>query len=401
MNSTSNDFASWVEEQLALPISSHREFYRKRTNPKYEFPYAVGATGPRPCELHSRWRRYALTSRDQLSNRKTSLSKHLMVELVNGKYVWKVDGHFRTVTTDPPAFTDSGYNMVLGVRYRILWDIGNTWKSDCVGKYFCISTLYHFLSTDYQNNNGSQSPSYFMIPSGCPIKIKYDGKTKILLNPEVSVESIEGDTSILPYNVVNLPHYKSTDFPSIEDSNDYPLFDTWIKPHENGLLNSTSLEISPTQCDDFPTFRQPFPYNEAGSPPGAFPAVFGRSTDVDTGLEVVFAYDPHLALYENTVENPVSCFVGASFICYVILVSYSTIFFSASPQITAPRRRRTARHGYPRHRGRDSSRVSERQALLLERRWLQAVVSSKRMRSGQEAKEGYCPRRKYLVRHQW
>ena len=38
--------------------------------------------------------------------------------------------------------------------------------------------------------------------------------------------------------------------------------------------------------------------------PGTVPAVFGRSVDVHTGLAVDFAFDPHIMLYENTVDNP-------------------------------------------------------------------------------------------------
>ena len=138
--------------------------------------------------------------------------------------------------------------------------------------------------------------------------VEYDGETKTLENPAVSIEGIEGDTSILSYNVVSLPDFKSTQLPTIESSDDYPLFDTWIKPYENALLNTTSLEDS-QECDGFPTFRQPFELNEDSSPPGTFPAVFGRSVDVNSGEDVVFSYDPHLSLYENTLENPVSLFV--------------------------------------------------------------------------------------------
>ncbi len=118
-------------------------------------------------------------------------------------------------------------------------------------------------------------------------------------NPEVSVEGIEGNESILPYDVVDLPVFKSKDLPTIENADDYPLFSDYVKPFENALLNTTDLEGS-NQCDDFPTFRKPYPLNDDGSPPGYFPTVFGRSAD-----GVVFAYDPHLKFYENTVENPV------------------------------------------------------------------------------------------------
>ena len=80
----------------------------------------------------------------------------------------------------------------------------------------------------------------------------------------------------------------------------------------SALLNTTSLESS-GQCDGFPTFRQPFILNNRveqvkddgtvvlKSPPGTFPTVFGRTSD---GEE--FAYDPHLALYENSLDSPVS-----------------------------------------------------------------------------------------------
>jgi len=267
MNQGGNDYAAWVENQLSLPMSSHRAFYRQHTNPKYEFPYLVGATGPRPCELHSRWRRYAITSRDLVYNRKVGWYKHLTVDPpdANGRYVWKVDGYFRTVTTDVSEWLE------LGQRYRIPHNNGATWKTDCVG---CTLVLV------------------------CPTCS--DTAEQYLSNPAVSVEGI--DPSILGYNIVSLPDFKSTDLPTIEDSNEYPMFDPWIKPYENALLNTTSLEGSPGQCDGFPTFRQPFPLDDVDSPPGSFPAVFGESQD--NGVEVTFAYDPHLKLYENTILNP-------------------------------------------------------------------------------------------------
>ena len=148
MTSSSNDFASWIEHQLSLPIQSHREFYRSRTNPKYEFPYKVGATGSRPCELHSRWRRYALTSKDQLSNRKTGWYKHLTVELLGGMYVWKVDGHFRTATASSPIGHTKGgseRSLELGVRYKILAQSAYAWTSDCVGEFLHLMTVQIFF----------------------------------------------------------------------------------------------------------------------------------------------------------------------------------------------------------------------------------------------------------------
>lgn len=144
MTASSNDFASWVEDQLALPVGSHREFYRSHTNPKFEFAYKVGATGPRPCELHSRWRRYAITSLDQLSNRKTGWNKHLTIELKNGKYLWKVDDQLRTVTATLPIGHDQR-PLELDLRYKITFTNrhGGAWNSDCIGKIHSYSiSLY-------------------------------------------------------------------------------------------------------------------------------------------------------------------------------------------------------------------------------------------------------------------
>lgn len=136
-------------------------------------------------------------------------------------------------------------------------------------------------------------------------------------NPIVSVEGV--DSSILNYNVVSLPNFKSSDFPTIENTDEYPLFDTWIHPYEHGLLNTTSLEDS-GQCDGFPTFRQPFPLTDSDSADGTFPAVFGKALDAISGEEVTFVYDPHLKLYENTIENPVRLLLFCATFCLICLL---------------------------------------------------------------------------------
>ena len=267
MVSTSNDFESWVTEQInVVPKSSHRQFFRKRTNPKLEYAYNVGAVGSFPCEKFSRWRKYALTSRDQLDSRKTGILKYLQVDLVPGVgHVWKVDGNFRTVTDGPPVTTD-GSTFPLGESQKIKWSNGNSWMLDCVGCEIPVG--------DYT-----------------------------LQNPAVNVQGAEDDTTILPYDVVDLPAYGSVDLPSIESPAEYPMFSAWIHANEAALLNTTDLEDS-DQCNNFPNFRQPIPHDAAGAPTAVLPTVFGRSIDPVTLEEHVFAYDPHFSFYENTVEKP-------------------------------------------------------------------------------------------------
>ena len=119
-----------------MPASSHRAYFRERMNPKFEYPYKVGAIGARPCELHSRWRRYAFSSKDQLSNRKKGWFKHLTFEFMSGVgYVWKVDGFVRTVTESHPEDSGGG-QFELNKRYRILHRNGFTWQTDCVGELY-------------------------------------------------------------------------------------------------------------------------------------------------------------------------------------------------------------------------------------------------------------------------
>jgi hypothetical protein len=274
---TDNNFTQWIYDQMYnIPMSSHREFYRKRTNPKFEYPQDVGAIGPTPCEKYSRWRKYALTSRDTIQGRRTGWNKFLTITQPVGisGFVWKVDGHFRTITKEQPVFTD-GTLVELNTRYRIPNPDGVSFKQDCVG---CLVPIGDF---------SAYVPQHYLV------------------NPPVSIDEVEGRTNeLFPYRVVNLPPFKSSDFLTIENASNYHhLFAQWIHSDEHGLLNTTSLEGT-DQCDGHPDFRQPVPVNDRDAPPGAIPTVFGRSVDANTGEVHIFAYDPHLALHENTVENP-------------------------------------------------------------------------------------------------
>lgn len=59
---TGLDFESWLHDQMNMPVSSLREFYRRRVNPKFENAHYVGAVGAGPCDIYSRWRKYAVSS---------------------------------------------------------------------------------------------------------------------------------------------------------------------------------------------------------------------------------------------------------------------------------------------------------------------------------------------------
>ncbi|KAL7541246.1 hypothetical protein ACHAXR_012136 [Thalassiosira sp. AJA248-18] len=288
LTSSGNDFESWVHDQIYnTPRSSLRKFYREHTNPKFEFPYNTGAVSSFPCQLYSRWRTYAITSRDCLQERKTLRQKHLTITNVSGVgYVFYVDGYIRTVVSSRPRHGWGGGNgeyFKLNYKYRIGSTNGANWRSDCVG---CAVPLFDY---DY--------PTGRFDKDGNP---KY-GKVFYLNNPAVNIPQ-DIPSSILSWSIVPLPSLNSQSFPSMDDGENYGSFATWIHPNENGLLNTTELEDT-NACDGFPNYHQPIPYDggSAGKlgPIGTFPTVFGATPE---GIQ--FAYDPHLALRENTVENP-------------------------------------------------------------------------------------------------
>lgn len=63
--STEAGVAAWLAQQMALPPTLHRAYYRRRANPRL-FRGAVATGGERtPCEPGSRWHRFALTKADE------------------------------------------------------------------------------------------------------------------------------------------------------------------------------------------------------------------------------------------------------------------------------------------------------------------------------------------------
>ena len=57
-------FANWVKAQQTMePLTSHREYYRRRMNARYEFASAVGSV-THPCQQGTRYRRFLFASKD-------------------------------------------------------------------------------------------------------------------------------------------------------------------------------------------------------------------------------------------------------------------------------------------------------------------------------------------------
>lgn len=87
----------WVAAQMTEPATLHREYYRKRANPRTPQAVVVGAVRG-ACEEGSRWHRHAFTRADT--------GKTIEVAYIDGVYTLTVDGVARTETT---AFNASSY----------------------------------------------------------------------------------------------------------------------------------------------------------------------------------------------------------------------------------------------------------------------------------------------------
>jgi cullin-associated NEDD8-dissociated protein 1 len=77
------DYSNWIQTQMDLPVSSHREHYRSRANPRLESAVPLGSPYSK-CSVGSRWQNFAFTKDDK--NKPISVQSNEV----------KVDGVHRT-----------------------------------------------------------------------------------------------------------------------------------------------------------------------------------------------------------------------------------------------------------------------------------------------------------------
>jgi hypothetical protein len=64
LDSFPSTFAKWAkEQQTVVPMTSHREYYRKRLNDRAEYQTQLAGT-THPCETGTRYRKYAFSAKD-------------------------------------------------------------------------------------------------------------------------------------------------------------------------------------------------------------------------------------------------------------------------------------------------------------------------------------------------
>lgn len=113
--------ANWVSDQVQLPPTSHRAFFRRRLNPRSVESYQYGITTG-PCDANARFRRFAFTYKDVELSRGhgggiAGSTGHpytpMKIETVGGNTVVKFGDDIRTVLDQPLQYVEDGANVTL------------------------------------------------------------------------------------------------------------------------------------------------------------------------------------------------------------------------------------------------------------------------------------------------
>ena len=109
------DIARWIKSQMEnVDLTSHREYFRKHAIHHYPDDKFAFRTY-RPCEVGSKWRKYAFTPNDD--------EKDLVVEDFSGQIHLSIDGHLRTVVSsinwESDSCRSSNGNLELDKAYEI------------------------------------------------------------------------------------------------------------------------------------------------------------------------------------------------------------------------------------------------------------------------------------------
>jgi len=107
----------WIQNQMNLPVTSHREFFRHRTNPRLNHPVGI-ARSNHPCDGLSRWRNFAFTKKD--GDRMSVQQFEAVFNNETDTYITiKLNGQVRT-TVRSLAFDDnSEYTLEFNREYTM------------------------------------------------------------------------------------------------------------------------------------------------------------------------------------------------------------------------------------------------------------------------------------------
>ena len=131
-----SSYEEWIQHQMTgIPLSSHREFFRERTNPRLDRVFNMGKTF-NPCQKGARWRTTALTSKDKTDGKQVSF--HAINGGADG-YELKVDGDVRTIVETKNLDDNAGpITLVEGKPYEVCRNRWHQFWKESFGDEFRI-----------------------------------------------------------------------------------------------------------------------------------------------------------------------------------------------------------------------------------------------------------------------
>jgi len=109
----------WIQDQMSLPVTSHREFFRQRTNTRLIHPVGIGRSN-HPCGKLSRWRNFAFSSKEGGRAVNEVQIFEATYDVETDTYITiKLNGHVRTVISPDLAFENSEYTLVFNKEYEM------------------------------------------------------------------------------------------------------------------------------------------------------------------------------------------------------------------------------------------------------------------------------------------
>mmetsp|Transcript_19415 Transcript_19415/g.23909 ORF Transcript_19415/g.23909 Transcript_19415/m.23909 type:complete len:544 (-) Transcript_19415:1477-3108(-) len=238
-------FDEFVKDQMSIDATSHREYWRERTNPRWTYSTSNGRSD-HACKPNSRWRRFTLTREDQYKSDQypggymqlknttshivdvittdpiTGETSTIQEEWPSGPFVLMIDGHARTVIND------------LQWKDEVYREQFPYWSPDRLYK-LCI---YAPLRYEFTTTNGRKSSFFLQTPpfSGKPNGVCAEIDKSTLNNPPIEFPPSFED--YMGSNVVELFH--SDELLPIDDFKDKGIsrfLEAEDATHSEGLLN--------------------------------------------------------------------------------------------------------------------------------------------------------------------
>mmetsp|Transcript_19333 Transcript_19333/g.27328 ORF Transcript_19333/g.27328 Transcript_19333/m.27328 type:complete len:1758 (+) Transcript_19333:76-5349(+) len=257
--------AAWVDDQInSVPMTAHREYYRKRANAPSELSYYYGKPGPKPCENNSRWRYFALTVKDS--------NKMIRLENSSGSipgYVIYIDNEARTIVpstydltlTNEPSRTFNIPTFQIGIDYQL-----------CLNSWWGVPMIEEKVNGKIGIKVGGNC---FYVAGG---------------NPMVNID--DSDTNLFPHSMT-IPLPQTTFIDDQQYGSEF--FQGHAASDQLMIVDNTTLNAA--ECDALPN-----PWDVENSQGFPIKPIFGKLI-LDSG-HIWMLYDPRHVGLENTPENP-------------------------------------------------------------------------------------------------